>query len=114
MRVNLESLARASSRHPWRVIVVWILIVASMGAASQAFLADALTTDIEFTNEPESKRAMELIERNVAGEQQDTEFFIVKHRTLSVSDPTLTLRTATVTISVPLALRALSMTSALG
>lgn len=88
MRVNPESLARASSRHPWRVIAVWVLIVVSMGLASQAFLADALTTDIDFTNQPESKRAMQLIERNVTGEQQDSEFFIVKHPTLPVADPT--------------------------
>lgn len=88
MRVNPESLARASSRHPWRVIAVWVLIVAAMGLASRAFLADALTTDIDFTNQPESKRAMQLIERNVTGEQQDSEFFIVKHPTLPVADPT--------------------------
>jgi RND superfamily putative drug exporter len=88
MRVNPESLARASSRHPWRVIVVWVLVVAGMGIASERFLSDALTTDIDFTNRPESKRAMELIERDVTGEQQDTEFFIVKHRTLPVADPT--------------------------
>jgi RND superfamily putative drug exporter len=88
MKLNPESLARASSRHPWRVIVVWILLVVGMGAASQAFLADSLTTDIDFTNRPESKRAMELIEGNVTGEQQDTEFFIVEHDTLPVADPT--------------------------
>jgi RND superfamily putative drug exporter len=87
MRINPESLARASSRHPWRVIVVWILVVAGMGLASRAFLSDALTTDIDFTNRPESKRAMELIERKVTGDQQDTEFFIVKHPQLKASDP---------------------------
>lgn len=88
MRVNPESLARASSRHPWRVILVWVLVVAAMGFVSHRLLSDALTTDIDFTNRPESKRAMELIERNVTGEQQDTEFFIVKHPTLPVADPT--------------------------
>jgi RND superfamily putative drug exporter len=88
MRLNPESLASASSRHPWRVIVVWVLVVVGMGAASQAFLADALTTDIDFTNRPESKRAMELIEQNITGEQQDTEFFIIEHDVLPVADPT--------------------------
>jgi len=88
MRLNPESLASASSRHPWRVIVVWVLLVAGMGAASQAFLADSLTTDIDFTNNPESRQAMQLIEENVTGEQADTEFFIVEHPTLPVVDPT--------------------------
>ena len=52
MRLSPESLAASSSRHPWRVIVVWVLVVMGMSAASQAFLADALTTDIDFTNRP--------------------------------------------------------------
>jgi RND superfamily putative drug exporter len=77
MKLNPESLARASSRHPWRVVAIWILVVTAMGFASQKFLADALTTDVDFTNNPESKQAMQLIEKNVTGEQRDTEFFIV-------------------------------------
>ena len=88
MRLNPESLASASSRHPWRVIVVWVLVVVGMVVASQAFLADAMTTDVDFTNNPESKRAMSLIEQNITGEQQDTEFFIIEHQTLPVVDPT--------------------------
>ena len=88
MRLNPESLARSSSRHPWRVVVVWVLIVVGMGFASQAFLADALTTDIDFTNNPESKQAMQLIEEKITGEQQDTEFFIILHELLPVADPT--------------------------
>jgi len=87
MRLNPESLARTSSRHPWRVIVVWILVVAGMGFASQSFLADSLTTDVDFTDRPESKRAMEAIEQNVTGEQKDTEFFVIRHRMLAVADP---------------------------
>ncbi len=87
MRLNTESLARASSRHPWRVIAVWILVVAAMGAVSRAYLSDALTTDIDFTNRPESKRAMELIEERITGEQQDVEYLIVRHPTLAVTDP---------------------------
>jgi len=87
MKLNPESLARGSSRHPWRVIVLWILAVAAMGLASQAFLQDSLTTDIDFTNNPESKQALDLIEEKVTGEQQDTEFFIVKSPKLSVDDP---------------------------
>ena len=86
MRLNPESLARSSSRHPWRVIVVWVLLVVGMGVASSTFLSDALTTDIDFTNRPESKQAMQLIEENITGEQQDTEFFIVTNDVLPVAD----------------------------
>jgi putative drug exporter of the RND superfamily len=86
MRLNPESLARSSSRHPWRVIAVWVLIVVGMGYASSTFLADALTTDIDFTNNPESKQAMQLIEKNISGEQRDTEFFIITNDMLPVAD----------------------------
>jgi RND superfamily putative drug exporter len=87
MRINPETLARASSRHPWRIVLVWVLLVMAMGAASQAWLSDSLTTDIDFTNEPESKRALLAIEENVTGEERDTEFFIVRSDSLSVDDP---------------------------
>jgi RND superfamily putative drug exporter len=87
IRMSTESLATASSRHPWRVVIVWVLVVAGMGFASQAFLADWITTDVDFTDRPESKRAMELIERNVTGEQVDTEFFVIRHTLLPTSDP---------------------------
>jgi uncharacterized membrane protein YdfJ with MMPL/SSD domain len=88
MKLNPETLARASSHHPWRVIAIWVLVVAAMGSVSQTYLSDALTTDIDFTNRPESKQAMQLIEDNVTGKLQDTEFYIITSKVLPVSDPT--------------------------
>jgi uncharacterized membrane protein YdfJ with MMPL/SSD domain len=77
MRINPESVARGSSRHPWRTLVVWLLVFVAAGAASSAFLGDALTTDFDFTNTPEGKRANQLLE--TARLQQDivTESFII-------------------------------------
>jgi RND superfamily putative drug exporter len=87
MRVNPETLARASSRHPWRVVVGWILVVGGLGYLSNAYLSGALSNDIAFTNEPESVKAQTLIEERVTGEQQDTEYLIVKSADLPVDDP---------------------------
>ncbi|MGE5225303.1 MAG: MMPL family transporter [Planctomycetaceae bacterium] len=87
MRINPESLAQASARHPWRVIVVWALVVVALGTASQLFLKGALTNDIAFTNSPESVQAQKLIEDNVTGKQTDTEYLIVKNPNLPVTDP---------------------------
>ena len=87
MKINPETLARVSSRRPWTVVVLWVALVAAMGFSSQQWLSNALTTDIDFTNEPESKRALLAIEENVTGEREDTEFFIVRSGSLSVDDP---------------------------
>jgi RND superfamily putative drug exporter len=79
MKVNPESLARASSRHPWRVIVVWVLLIVSMGYLSVRLLGDVLTQDIEFTNDPESVRAQVILDERFPGSDQgnDTVFFLV-------------------------------------
>jgi len=52
-----ESIARASSHHPWRTLGVWVVLIVTMGAVSSALLGDALSQDIAFTNHPESVRA---------------------------------------------------------
>ena len=49
MKLNPESLARASSHKPWRTIVIWIVALVVAGGLSSALLADTLTTDFDFT-----------------------------------------------------------------
>ena len=87
MRINPESLARSSSRHPWRVISIWVVVVLALGVASSAFLKGALTNDIAFTNQPESIKVLNAIEARVTGKERDTEYLIVKNAALSVDDP---------------------------
>jgi RND superfamily putative drug exporter len=62
MKLSPESLARASSRHPWRTIGIWVVVLVAAFGASAALLGDALTTDFDFTNNPEAKRAQQLLE----------------------------------------------------
>ena len=62
MRINPESIARASSRHPWRTVGVWAVILVAGFMASGVLLDSALTTDIDFTNNPEAKRAAQILE----------------------------------------------------
>ena len=47
------------------------------GVLSSLFLGDALTTDTDFTNEPEAKRAAGLLEQRLRGPNVDTEFVVV-------------------------------------
>jgi uncharacterized membrane protein YdfJ with MMPL/SSD domain len=90
MKLSPESLARASSRHPWRTLGVWIVLIVAMGALSSAMLGDVLNQDIAFTNKPESVKAQDVIDSRftVGGEEADsTEFFVIQSESLTVDDP---------------------------
>jgi putative drug exporter of the RND superfamily len=85
--MSTERLARASARHPWAVIIVWIFILAVAALSARAFLGKALTTQGSFTNHPQSIQAQNLIEQRLTGPAKDTELLIVRSGTLTVSDP---------------------------
>ena len=77
MRLNPESIARASSRHPWRTVGVWFVIFVLAGAASSALLGSALTTDIDFTNTPEAKEAQQILEQRRLEQDLVTENWVI-------------------------------------
>jgi RND superfamily putative drug exporter len=77
MRLNPESIARASSRHPWRTVGVWLVIFVLAGAASSALLGSALTTDIDFTNTPEAKEAQQILEQRRLEQDLVTENWVI-------------------------------------
>jgi putative drug exporter of the RND superfamily len=77
MRLNPESIARASSRHPWRTVGVWLVIFVLAGASSSALLGSALTTDIDFTNTPEAKEAQQILEQRRLEQDLVTENWVI-------------------------------------
>ncbi|MGH2654785.1 MAG: MMPL family transporter, partial [Actinomycetota bacterium] len=89
VKLNPEALARASSRHPWRTLGIWVVLIASMGFVSSQLLGDVLTQEFEFTNNPESVRAQQVIDERFSDgtEVASTEFFIVQSESLTVEDP---------------------------
>jgi RND superfamily putative drug exporter len=87
MKLNPESLARASSRRPWRVMATWLVVLVLAGVSSATFLADALTTDFDFTDEPESKRAAELLETRLRGPETFSEIIVVDSAATTIDDP---------------------------
>jgi RND superfamily putative drug exporter len=89
MRINPEALARASSRHPWRVVALWAVIAIASFAAASLYIGDVLNDDIEFTNRPESVRAQELIDQRFGDgtEGKSTEYVIVTSGSTTVEDP---------------------------
>jgi putative drug exporter of the RND superfamily len=77
MKPSTGSIARSAGRHPWRTLGVWIVVLLTAGVLSSLFLGDALTTDTDFTNEPEAKRAAGLLEQRLRGPNVDAEFVVV-------------------------------------
>jgi len=77
MKINPESLARASSRHPGRTVGVWLLILVAGIASLATLLAGALTTDFDFTNTPEAKQAQQTLEARGLQDDSVSETFIV-------------------------------------
>ena len=89
MKLNPETIARASSRHPWRTIGVWLVLIVAMGAVSSQLLGGVLNQDIAFTNSPESVQAQDVIDQRFGNgtEVDSTEFVIVQSDSLTVDDP---------------------------
>jgi putative drug exporter of the RND superfamily len=89
----IERLARASSRHPWRVIAIWIVaLIASFPPAIAMFLGDVVTADVDTTRQTDSKRADELLQRAFpetrAEQKRDiTEVVVVRAARGSIEDP---------------------------
>jgi RND superfamily putative drug exporter len=89
MKLSPEALARASSRHPWRTIGLWVVLIVTMGYLSSQLLGDVLTQEFEFTNNPESVQAQDVIDEKFSNGEEvaSTEFFIVGSQSLTVEDP---------------------------
>lgn len=84
-----ERAARASSRHPWRVLVVWIVAVVVAIGTVGTFLGTALEGEIGITSETESKRAEQLFGEGfppAPPEQAIIEVVVVRSETGSVDD----------------------------
>ena len=92
MKLSPESLARASSRRPWRTLVIWLVVFMAAGASSSMLLSGALTTDFDFTNNPEAKRAQALVEDAFPGADQIRETWVLTSDSDTVDDATFETR----------------------
>ena len=87
MKLNPETLAAVTSRHPWRTLGAWVLVITLMGFLSATVLGDVLTDDMAFTNQPESMRAEDVIRTQFGGAaEMETEYVIVGSETQTWSD----------------------------
>ena len=87
MRLNPESIARASSRHPWRTVGIWAAVLVAGMAALSTLLSPALSNDFDFTNQPEAIRAQKLLEQKGLEQDVSPESFVLVGREGATSDP---------------------------
>ena len=93
MKLNPETMARASSRHPGRTIGIWFLILVGGMASLSTLLAPALTTSFDFTNNPEAKQAKAILtERNLIQDNVTETFVVAEDSSGTASESALTQR----------------------
>jgi putative drug exporter of the RND superfamily len=92
MRISPETLARASSRHAWRTVVIWAVILVLGFGASGVLLSSALTTDFDFTNNPEAIRAQTLLQQKQLEQDVTPETFVMTGPQGATTDPAFTAK----------------------
>lgn len=86
-RSTVEKIARATSARPWLTIAVWLAVLVIVGSVITRYLGDALTTAQEFTNNPDSVRAEEIVREEFPDLPKSAELVIVHAPTLNVEQP---------------------------
>src|SRR5919204_115727 len=84
-----RALAQASSRHPWRTVTGWALVGVLAVVAIGALLPGALISGGNPTNNPQSQRARELIQRDfpTSARAAATDVIVVSSSRYSVDAP---------------------------
>jgi len=80
-------MARGSARHPWRVIGVWLVLLAIGGLLTSRLLSGALTTQTRSANNPESDQAQTLLQQRLSGPRHATEIVIARSSSLTTDAP---------------------------
>lgn len=84
--LSTRALAGRSARHPWRVVALWVgLLAAAIGVS--AGVGGVFTNDIEFTSAPEAQRAKDLLEQRLRGPEPMIEQVLIASDDLTVDDP---------------------------
>ncbi len=88
-----QRLALASARHPVRTILAWLVACLLAVAAIALLLGDALTSEAEVTNNPESYQAYNLMNERLARTRRPetdpltTDVLLVRSSSLGVGEP---------------------------
>jgi RND superfamily putative drug exporter len=83
---STAGLARRSARHPWRVVAIWLVVLA-LGVVAASGLGNALSSDVNLTNSPDSVKGKDLLDARFNGSAAVSETVIVQSKTMTVDDP---------------------------
>src|SRR6266508_3085760 len=87
MRLSPQSVARWSARRRFTVIGIWVGLFLVGGLLTSSYRSGALTTQADFTNNPDSKQAQQLLEQRLSGPRRSNEVVIVRSESRTVTDP---------------------------
>jgi putative drug exporter of the RND superfamily len=85
--LSTRAIVSRSARHPWRVVVIWLLAVVAGVMLNAKLLPSALTTEVRFTNNPQAKQAATILDKRLLGPTHVSEVVIVQSSTHAVHDP---------------------------
>ena len=83
-----EKLARVCARRPWITIGIWVIAIALAMFFNVTMLDDALVTEVEPTNNPESSEAFDIMNERlgISAYEDLDETIIIRSSTLKVDD----------------------------
>src|SRR5512132_2576059 len=87
MRLSPQGVARWSAKRRVTVIAIWVGLLVVGGLLISRYLSGALTTQAQFTNNPDSKQAQQLLEQRLSGPRRANEVVIVRSESKTVTDP---------------------------
>lgn len=82
-----QSLAGASSRHPWRTIAVWVALLVVATVLGNAFSGPMTGEGAGFTNDPDSQVGYDLIDEHSGEDTTASETIVFHSETYTVDDP---------------------------
>jgi RND superfamily putative drug exporter len=82
-----QSLARMSAHHPWRVVVVWGLLLVASVVTIGSLLGSAFTSDASLTTTPDSVKASRVLAENFTQGDRVDEAVIVYSPSFTSNDP---------------------------
>ncbi|MFL5759535.1 MAG: MMPL family transporter [Thermomicrobiales bacterium] len=84
MRLSTSGVARASARHPWRILGFWVLMIALAGVL-QGAVGSGFNGDDDFTSNPDSKVADQLRHDRMSSDPMN-ETVVIRSNSTTVDD----------------------------